>query len=39
MLFRSGTGLPQYKKLKIGLPFGVEEVVAPEAPAAEVTTA
>jgi DNA-directed RNA polymerase subunit beta' len=38
-LIPAGTGLPQYKKLKIGLPFGVEEVVAPEAPAAEVTTA
>jgi DNA-directed RNA polymerase subunit beta' len=38
-LIPAGTGLPQYKKLKIGLPFGVEEVVASDVPAAEVTTA
>jgi len=39
-LIPAGTGLPQYKNLKISLPFGVEEVVvAPEAPAAEVTPA
>jgi DNA-directed RNA polymerase subunit beta' len=39
-LIPAGTGLPQYKNLKISLPFGVEEVVvAPEAPAAEVKPA
>jgi len=39
-LIPAGTGLPQYKNLKISLPFGVEEVVvAPEASAAEVKPA